>query len=72
MVVKQKDEAERMAKKTQATVQNLYKVIPEVPLVVEVTMEEQVHMIGEVIKGFMIIDRRFKSKEHARIITRGV
>ena len=41
-----------MAKKTQAAVQNLYKVIPEVPLVVEVIMEEQVHMIDEVIKGF--------------------
>jgi len=36
----------------QTTVQKLYKAIPEVPLVVEETMEEQVKMIGEVIKGF--------------------
>jgi cell fate (sporulation/competence/biofilm development) regulator YmcA (YheA/YmcA/DUF963 family) len=42
----------RAWQKTQATVQKLYKEIPEVPLVVEATMEEQVQMIGEVIKGF--------------------
>jgi exonuclease VII large subunit len=52
MTVKEKDEVESMVKKTQATVQKLYKAIPEVPLVVEATMEEQVQMIGEVIKGF--------------------
>jgi hypothetical protein len=40
--------------KTQAMVQNLYKKIPEVPLVVEATKEKQVHMIGEVIKGFQL------------------
>jgi hypothetical protein len=50
---KEKDESRSMAKKTQETVQKLYKEIPEVPLVVEVTMEEQVQMIGEVIKGFI-------------------
>jgi hypothetical protein len=41
-----------MANKTQAAVQKLYKAIPKVPLVVEATMEEQVQMIGEFIKGF--------------------
>jgi hypothetical protein len=51
-VFKEKDESMSMVKKTQAIVQKLYKEIPEVPLVVEATMEEQVQMIGEVIKGF--------------------
>jgi hypothetical protein len=31
----------------------LYKELPEVPLVVEATMEEQLLNIGEVIKGFI-------------------
>jgi len=51
IVVKEKDKVESMAKKTQATIQNLYTTILEVPLVVEATMEEQVQTIGEVIKG---------------------
>jgi hypothetical protein len=34
------------------TIQKLYKEIPEVPMIVEATMEEQVSNIGEVIKGF--------------------
>jgi hypothetical protein len=38
----------------------LYKEIPEVPLVVEATMEEQVQMIGEVIKGFQSQIEYFK------------
>jgi hypothetical protein len=37
--------------KIQEAVQNLYKEIPEFPIVVEATMEEQVLNIGEVIKG---------------------
>jgi hypothetical protein len=32
--------------------QKLYKTIPEVPIVVEAIMEEQVLNISEVIKGF--------------------
>jgi hypothetical protein len=31
---------------------NLYKVISEVPILVEATMEEKVLKIGDVIKGF--------------------
>jgi hypothetical protein len=50
--LKEKDEAEIMAQKTQATVQKLYKEILGSPIVVEATMEEQVLNIGEVIKGF--------------------
>jgi seryl-tRNA synthetase len=50
--LKEKDEVEAIAQKTQATVQKLYKAIPEVPIVVKATMEEQVLNIGEVIKGF--------------------
>jgi hypothetical protein len=41
-----------MVQKTQAVIQKLYKEMPEVPIVVEATMEEQVLKIGEVIKGF--------------------
>jgi hypothetical protein len=41
-----------IVQKTQEVVQKLYKAIPEVPIVVEATMEEQVLNIGEVIKGF--------------------
>ena len=52
IVVKEKDEVESMAKKTQAAIQNLYTTILEVPLVVEATMEEQVQKINEFIKGF--------------------
>jgi hypothetical protein len=40
-----------MAQKTQVVIQKLYKEIPEVPIVVEATMEEKVLKIGEVIKG---------------------
>jgi len=50
--IKEKDEAESMARMTQATIQKFYKTIPDVPLVVKATMEEQVHTISEVIKGF--------------------
>jgi molecular chaperone DnaK (HSP70) len=50
--LKEKDEVESIAQKTQATVQKLYKEIPEVPIVVEATMEEKVLKIGDVIKGF--------------------
>jgi hypothetical protein len=39
-------------KKTQAIVQKLYKEVPEVPLVIEATMEEQLLNIGEFNKGF--------------------
>jgi hypothetical protein len=41
-----------MAQKIEVVIQNLYKEIPEVPLVVEATMEEHVSIIGEVIKYF--------------------
>ena len=50
--LREKDEAESMAQKRQATIQKLYKEIPEVRIVVEDTMEEKVLKIGEVIKGF--------------------
>jgi hypothetical protein len=36
-----------MVQKTQAIVQNLYKQVPEVPLVIEATMEEQLSKIGK-------------------------
>jgi seryl-tRNA synthetase len=52
--IKVKEEAKKMAQKTQATIQKMYKEIPKVPLVVEVSMEEQVLRISEVIKGFCI------------------
>jgi hypothetical protein len=50
--LKEKDEDESIVQKTQAVVHKLYKEIPEVPIVVEATMEEQVLKINEVIKGF--------------------
>jgi hypothetical protein len=52
--LKEKDKVEGIVQKTQTTVQKLYKAIPEVPIVVEATMEEQVLKIGEVIKGFRV------------------
>jgi hypothetical protein len=39
--LQEKEEAEAMVQKTQAIVQKLYKKVPEVPLVIEATMEEQ-------------------------------
>jgi hypothetical protein len=50
--LKENDEVESIAQKTQATVQKLYKVIPKVPIVVGATMEEKVLNIDEFIKGF--------------------
>jgi len=50
--LREKDETEKMAQWIQTVVQNLYKEILEVPIVVEATMEEHVSRIGEVIKGF--------------------
>jgi DNA repair exonuclease SbcCD ATPase subunit len=50
--LQEKDEVEAMVQKTQEVVQKLYKEVPEVPLVIEATMEEQLLKIGEVIKGF--------------------
>jgi hypothetical protein len=50
--IMEKDGVEHIVQKTQVVVQKLYKEIPEVPIVVEDTMEEQVLNIGEVIKGF--------------------
>jgi hypothetical protein len=41
-----------MAQWIQITIQNIYKEIPEVPMVVQAIMEEQVSIIYEVIKGF--------------------
>jgi len=52
--LKEKDKVEGIVQKTQTIVQKLYKVIPEVPIVVEATMEEQVLIIDEVIKGFRV------------------
>jgi hypothetical protein len=51
-VLKEKDGAEKMEQQIQTVVQKLYKEIPEVLIVVEATMEEQVLRINEVIKGF--------------------
>jgi chromosome segregation ATPase len=50
--LQEKEEVEAMVQKTQAIVQKLYKEVPEVPLVIEATMEEQLSKIGEVMKGF--------------------
>jgi hypothetical protein len=50
--IKEKDKAKNIAQKSQTVAQKLYKAIPEVPIVVEATMEEQALKIGEVIKGF--------------------
>jgi hypothetical protein len=49
---KEKEEAEFMVQKMQTNVQNLYKQVAEVPLVIEATMEEQFLKIGEVVKIF--------------------
>jgi hypothetical protein len=49
---KEKDDADAMVQRTQAVVQKLYKQVPEVPLVVEATMEEQLLKIGDVMKRF--------------------
>jgi hypothetical protein len=51
--LKEKDKVETIAQENQVAVQKLYKAIPEAPIVVEATMEEQVLNIGEVIKGFI-------------------
>jgi hypothetical protein len=40
-----------LAEKIQVTVQNLFKEVPEVPLVVEAIVEEKVSKISAVIKG---------------------
>jgi hypothetical protein len=50
--LKEKDEDEQMVKHIQMAIQKMYKEIPEVPIIVEATMEEHVSNIGEVIKGF--------------------
>jgi isocitrate dehydrogenase kinase/phosphatase len=50
--LKEKDEVKIMAQKTQVVIQNLYKEILDVPIVVEATMEEHVLKISESIKGF--------------------
>jgi hypothetical protein len=49
---KEKDDADAMVQRTQVVVQKLYKQVPEVPLVVEATMEEQLLKIGDVMKRF--------------------
>jgi len=51
-ILKEKEKAEIIAQKTQVVVQNLYKEILEVPIIVESTMEEHMLMIYEFIKGF--------------------
>jgi hypothetical protein len=48
----------------QTVIQNIYKEIPKVPMVVEATMEEQVSRIGEVIKGFL---PRLKTWNHTML-----
>jgi predicted nucleic acid-binding Zn-ribbon protein len=50
--LKEKDEVEQQAEKIQQAIQKLYKDIPEMSMVVEATLEEQVSKIREVIKGF--------------------
>jgi hypothetical protein len=40
-----------MAQRIQMTIQNFYKDVPEVPMVVEARMEEQVSRIGEPLKA---------------------
>jgi len=53
--MKEKDNAENMEHHIQMVFQNLYREILEAPIVVEVTMEEQVLNIGKVIKGLCTI-----------------
>jgi hypothetical protein len=52
-----------MVQKTQVVVQNLYKQVLEVPLVIKAIMEEQFLKIGEVMKGLRkhIQDMQLKS-----------
>jgi hypothetical protein len=52
-----KDKRRRMKwklwyRRHRSTCPKLYKQVPEVPLVIEATMEEQLLKIGEVMKGF--------------------
>jgi translation initiation factor IF-2 len=56
--LKEKDEVETIAQKTQEVVQKLYKAIPEVPIVVEATMEEQVL---NMVKSLRDSERRFRT-----------
>jgi len=49
---KEKDDADTMVQRTRVVVQKLYKQVPEVPLVIEVTMEEQFLKTGDVMKRF--------------------
>jgi uncharacterized protein (DUF3084 family) len=49
--LKEKEEVKQMAQKVHATIQKLYKEVPEVPMVVEAMVEEQVVNISEAIKG---------------------
>jgi hypothetical protein len=49
--LKDKEEAKQMAQKVHTSIQQLYKEVPEVPLVVEAMVEEHVVNISESIKG---------------------
>jgi chromosome segregation ATPase len=60
--LKEKDEAEKMAQWIQMVIQNLYKEIPEVPMVVEATMEEQSQ---ESVKSLKDFAPRLKTWNHA-------
>jgi hypothetical protein len=59
-----------LAQKVQATVQQLYKEVPEVPMVVEATIEEQVENISEAIQGLHKKDHRDRSEHNTRDTTR--
>jgi type IV secretory pathway VirB4 component len=50
--LKEKEETEKMAQRIQMAILNIYKEIPEVPMVVEAIMKEQLSRINEAIKGF--------------------
>jgi hypothetical protein len=48
---KEKEEADKLTQKVQAVVQQLYKEVPEVRMVVKATIEEQVGNINKAISG---------------------
>ena len=60
-ILKEKDEAKQQEERIQRVIQKLYKEIPEVPMVVESTLEEQVSKINELIQDFHTRIRKFEA-----------
>jgi len=60
MILKEKEEVEQQVERIYRSIQKLYKVILEVTMVVDATLEEHVSKISEFIQGFHTRIREFK------------